>query len=126
MLTVLLLAGCGDDKKDPKDPNAKGTPPKFSSTIKLAIDEKTGKFTKSSATAKPGVVLITVSVPASAKGKHGVGIDGGAYKNIDGAPVKPGLQTSLTIDAKPGKYEIYDSYKNNRKAGYVTTLNVKK
>jgi hypothetical protein len=125
LMALLLLAGCGDDKKDA---GASGSvaAPKIVSDIQLTADEKSSSFNKSTATAKEGTIKITVTNPASNSGQHGVGIDGGVYKNVNGAPVKPGRATSLTVAVKPGSYEIYDSYKNNRDKGFVTKLTVKK
>ncbi|MBI2691244.1 MAG: hypothetical protein HYX29_04775 [Solirubrobacterales bacterium] len=120
LVALLLLAGCGEDKKDP-GPTAAA--PKLSASIDLTV--KDGSFNKSAVTAKPGTIKITVTVPADAKGKHGVGIDGGQYKDIKGAPVAPGRSTSLTVAVVKGKYTIFDSYKNNRKNGYETALTVK-
>jgi hypothetical protein len=124
LTALLLLAGCGDSKDD-KGPTGP-TAPVISSDIQLTPDEKTSSFNKSEVTAKEGTIKITVTNPASNSGQHGVGIDGGVYKNVNGAPVKPGRATSLTVAVKKGKYEIYDSYKNNRADGYVTKLTVKK
>jgi major membrane immunogen (membrane-anchored lipoprotein) len=120
MTALLLLSGCGDDKKDA--PATPGTV-KLSSSIDLTAESN--GFNKKSVTAEPGTIKITVSVPADAKGKHGVGIDGGQYDNIKGAPVAPGRSTSLTVAVKKGSYTIFDSYKNNRNKGYETKLTVK-
>lgn len=120
LVALLLLTGCGDDKKDDaKTPAA----PKLSSSIDLVVGN--GSFNKKEVTAKPGTIKITVTVPAKVDGKHGVGIDGGQYKNIKGAPVAPGRSTSLTVAVVKGKYTIFDSYKTNRDKGYETTLTVK-
>lgn len=119
-MALLLLSGCGDDKKSDEGPTGA---PKISTSIDLTV-EKNG-FDKKTATAKPGTIKITVMVPENASGKHGVGIDGGQYKDIKGAPVAPGRSTSLTVAVTKGKYTIFDSYKNNRDKGFETALTVK-
>lgn len=125
IFAIGLLAGCGDDKKD-EGSTAAAEPPKLSGDLKLEPDEAKSAFNKSELTAKPGTVKITVTVPTSAKGQHGVGIDGGTYKDVKGAPVKPGRSTSLTVDLKAGEYVVFDSYKDNRKKGFESKLTVKK
>lgn len=126
ILAAALLAGCGDDKKGGAGKNTPQTQVKLSGDIKLEPKESSSSFNKSQLTAKPGTVKITVTNPTNAKGQHGVGIDGGTYKNVKGAPVKPGRSTSLTVDLKAGEYTVFDSYKNNRDKGYEATLTVKK
>lgn len=120
LLALLLLSGCGDDDKGK---GASGSVPDISTEINLTV-EKNG-FNKKAVTAKPGTIKITVTVPADASGKHGVGIDGGQYKNIKGAPVAPGRSTSLTVAVSKGPYTIFDSYKKNRDKGFETALTVK-
>lgn len=120
LVSLLLLSGCGDDKKGE---GATPAAPKLSSEIALTVED--GGFNKKTVTAKPGTIKITVTVPSSATGKHGVGIDGGQYKDIKGAPVAPGRSTSLTVAVTKDKYTIFDSYKNNRDKGYETALTVK-
>lgn len=73
-----------------------------------------------------GVVKFTTLVPDAAKGSHGIGIDGGDYKDVKGAWVKPGRMSSLTISLEAGEYELFDSYKNNRALGYRVPLIVEK
>jgi hypothetical protein len=120
VLALALLAGCGG--KDEPKPGPTGTV-KISTNIDLTVED--GSFNKSAVTGKPGTIKITVNVPADADGKHGVGIDGGQYDNIKGAPVAPGRSTSLTVSVKKGKYTIFDSYKDNRNKGYETALTIK-
>lgn len=121
VLALLLLAGCGGDDK--KDAGASGKAPDIACTVDLTVED--GSFNKDTVNCKAGTIKITVSVPSDANGKHGVGIDGGQYKNIKGAPVAPGRSTSLTVAVTKGEYTIFDSYKNNRNKGYETKLNVK-
>ena len=119
VLSLLLLAGCGDDKKDSGPTGVV----KLSSEVKITAEND--GFDPKTATAKPGTIKITVTVPSSAKGKHGVGIDGGQYKDIPGAAVAPGRSTSLTVAVTKGSYTIFDPYKNNRDKGFETKLTVK-
>lgn len=123
MAALMLLAGCGSDKNDK---TATPAPPKLSGDIKITVNEKDSNFKPATATAKTGTIKITVTNPADADGQHGVGIDGGDYKDVKGAAVKPGRSTSLTVAVKEGKYTIFDSYKNNRDSGYETKLTVSK
>ncbi len=112
--TLVAVAGCGDKKDD--DNANKTTPPPLSADLKVAVTGKGAdakfkypedKFSK----VKPGVVKITVSNPQGSGEKHGIAIDGGDYKNVEGVPVLPGRQTSLTVTLKPGEYKFYDSAK---------------
>lgn len=121
LAALMLLGGCGDKKDDAT--NAGTAPPKLSSDISLTV-QKNG-FDKKTIDAKPGTIKITVHVPDNAKGKHGVGIDGGDYKNIKGAPVQPGRSTSLTVAVKKGEYTVFDSHSDNRKKGFTSKLTVK-
>jgi hypothetical protein len=121
LVALLLLTGCGSDKKKSDTKTAKAPP--VACDVKLTA-EASG-FNKKAINCKPGTIKITVAVPADASGKHGVGIDGGQYKNIKGAPVAPGRSTSLTVAVKKGSYTIFDSYKNNKKKGFETALTVK-
>ena len=120
LVALLLLAGCGSNSTKKA---ATPSPVKLSTSIDLTVAN--GSFNKKTATAKPGTIKITVTVPSSATGKHGVGINGGQYKNIKGAPVAPGRSTSLTVTVAKGSYTIFDSYKNNKNKGYETALTVK-
>lgn len=123
--SLMLLGGCGDDKNE-KGASGEIKAPVLSADLTVKVDEDSKTFKINKDTAKAGTVKLTVDNPSSSKGQHGIGIDGGVYKDIDGASVKPGRKTSLTVDLKPGDYEIYDSYKNNREKGYTTKLKVEK
>jgi hypothetical protein len=95
-------------------------------SVQLVVNESLPGFTfpKPTIVVPRGIVKFTAIVPSSAKESHGIGIDGGRYKNILGAPVKPGRTTSLTISLSPGDYTVFDSYKKNRAKGYALKVHV--
>lgn len=97
-----------------------------STDYELRVNEGAKRFyvPKRKLTVLAGTQKFTVVVPETAKGKHGVGVDGGPYRNINGVAVRPGRSTSLTISMPVGKYTIYDSYKNNRARGYYVKVTV--
>lgn len=123
LIALLLLAGCGDDDKKPA---AEGAGPTTELSADITLTAEKDGFDKSKVDAKAGTIKITVVNPKDSGGEHGVGIDGGDYKDVKGAPVKPGRSTSLTVTVKEGKYTIFDSYKNNRDDGFETKLTVTK
>lgn len=100
----------------------------ISAVIPLIVDEANHVFTLSDRLlkVKPGTVKIVTLVPASAKGYHGVGIDGGPYKDVRGAWVLPGRSSSLTVTVNSGRYTLFDSYEENRALGYRARLQVSK
>lgn len=108
------------------DPPAPGPPipgpPELAADVEITVQEKKKRFNPKLVRISAGTAKFTVIVPKSAKRKHGVGLDGGVYKDIDGAVVKPGRMTSLTIDLEPGRYVVYDSYKKNRRKGFRTKV----
>ncbi len=77
-------------------------------------------------TVRSGVETFAVLVPASANGRHGVAIDGGAYNKIEGVDVAPGHSTSITAMFNPGTYKIYDPHGDNATRGYSVTVKVTK
>ena len=96
--------------------------PELAGEFEITVQEKKKRFNPKLIRSASGTVMFTVVVPKSAKRMHGVGIDGGVYKNIDGAAVKPGRKTSLTVDLAPGRYVVYDSYRKNRRKGFRTKV----
>lgn len=123
--SLLALVGCGD-KSDDKKTNT--TPPPLSADLKLKVvgSKSAPEFDKSELKAKAGTVKLTVNNPQGSGAKHGIAIDGGDYKNVEGVAVAPGRQTSLTVTLKPGKYVYYDPAGDFRKEGMEGTLVVKK
>lgn len=98
-------------------------------SVPLIVDESIPGFILPQPTIEipKGTIKFTAYVPESAKGTHGIGIDGGQYNDIKGAPVKPGRATSLTVAlVKSGEYTVFDSYKHNRAKGYAVKVRVKK
>lgn len=98
----------------------------LSAAIPLIPDESTHNFFKSKPpiTIRPGVVSIIALVPPGANARHGVGLDGGPYRSVQGASVLPGRTSSLTVSLKRGKYTLFDSFENNRAHGYSARLKV--
>jgi hypothetical protein len=92
----------------------------------LVVDESTSGFVvpQTPIEVPTGFVKFSTLVPKAAKGRHGIGLDGGEYNNIRGATVKPGRQSSLTIELHPGDYTVFDSYKGNRAKGYAVRVHV--
>lgn len=98
------------------------TAPELAGDFTIAVQEKKKRFNPKLIRSDAGTIKLTVYVPKSAKRKHGIGIDGGVYNDIDGAVVGPDRKTSITLDVEPGRYVVYDSYKNNRRKGFRTKL----
>ncbi len=98
----------------------------YTPTIPLTVNEALPGFVLQQPTLEipQGIVKFTALVPSTAKGPHGIGIDGEQYKDIKGAPVKPGRSSSLTVEVKPGNYTVFDSYKSNRAKGYFVKVHV--
>lgn len=94
--------------------------------VPLIVDESLPGFhtRPRSIVISKGIAKFTTTVPEDAKGKHGIGIYGGAYKDVRGAHVKPGYMSSLTLKLKPGVYTVFDSYKSNRSRGYSVRVRV--
>ncbi|MFT4050157.1 MAG: hypothetical protein QM648_10030 [Solirubrobacterales bacterium] len=96
----------------------------ISGELPLRVNEGKHSFDTPTRTIKMlrGVATFSVLVPRKAKHRHGVAIDGGQYRNVAGAAVRPGRSSSLTIQLNPGKYTIYDPVNSNRRRGYYVKL----
>lgn len=94
--------------------------------VELVVNESLPGFAvpQRTITIPQGTTKFTSSVPKSATGRHGIGIDGGPYKNILGASVRPGSSSALTVGLPPGDYTVFDSYKKNRSAGFYVKVHV--
>lgn len=127
MIRVALLLGVLASLALPAGASAeKAFPPLTSGIYPLVVDENASRFAVPPAplVVNAGTVRFSVFIPKSAKGNHGIGIDGGRYEDIRGADVLPGRVTSLTIFLAPGNYTVFDSYKSNRDAGYSVAVQV--
>ena len=120
---AIVASGCGGGEEIAKPFDCQ---PLLTNDIKIRVDEKHDAFPMKETKLAGGPTRITVDVPIEAKNSHGVAIDGGVYKNVAGAGVKPGRASSLTISLTPGKYTIYDPVAKNRDKGYVAKLVVGK
>lgn len=93
--------------------------------VPLRVNENKHRFDTPSRTiiVRSLTATFSVLVPKKAKHRHGVGIDGGPYRRINGATVRPGRESSLTVNLRPGeRYTIYDSVGGNRKRGYYVKV----
>ncbi len=127
--SIALLASAGTVHAGFSEEDDDYRPPEPDTEFTLKVVERKSKFDRQylrvGNCASECTVKITVIVPKSAKHKHGIGIDGGDYDNVEGVAVAPGRRSSLTITLRPGKYVVYDSYKKNRKKpGYRVRLTV--
>ena len=118
---AVTCAGCGSNPPTPCL-----STPLIVADAHLIVDEKQNTFTPGARSYGDGTLKITLDVPAGALGRHGIAIDGGVYKNIEGAAVKAGRATSLTVALKPGRYVVYDPVGNNRAKGMRARLTITK
>jgi uncharacterized cupredoxin-like copper-binding protein len=131
---ALGATGCGSDDNDSSDTSAASTPastpaastPATSTPAAaggastVAIGETEYKLDPSSPTAKAGSVTFNVKNDGSIP--HDLEVEGtGVEKKTE--TISPGSSSKLTVDLKPGKYEIYctiDGHKDLGMKGEVT------
>ena len=136
---ALVAAGCGgDDNNDSSSGsdssgasgNGGGSTSESSggggggggaTKLKLTADPSGAlKFDKSSLSAKPGTVTITMDNPSSTP--HAVEVEGNGVEKVTKTLTKG--TASLTADLKAGKYEFYCPVDGHRQAGMEGTLTV--
>ena len=89
--------------------------------LKLTADPSGAlKFDKTSLSAKPGKVTITMDNPSSTP--HAVEVEGNGVEKVTKTLTKG--TASLTADLKAGKYEFYCPVDGHRQAGMEGTLTV--
>ena len=89
--------------------------------LALTADKSELKFDKTSLSAKPGKVTVSMKNPSAIP--HDVSIEG---KGVDqkGKEVKTGGTSTVTADLKPGAYTFYCSVDAHRQAGMQGKLTV--
>jgi uncharacterized cupredoxin-like copper-binding protein len=134
-LAVLAIgsAGCGDDNDDNGSASAPATTPAAPTTTKPAtttgaagggavtISETEFKLTPKDATTKAGKV--TIDAKNDGQTVHNLEVEGqGVEKKT--ADLQPGDSAKLSLDLKPGKYEMYCAIPGHRTSGMEGTLTV--
>jgi uncharacterized cupredoxin-like copper-binding protein len=137
-LAVLAIgaAGCGSD--DNNDNGSASTPastpaaPTTSTQAKttpaaagagtVTLGESEFKITPKDATAKAGKVTIDVKNDGAIV--HNLNVEGNGIAEKKTADLQPGSSGKLTVDLKPGKYEMYCSIDGHRASGMEGTITV--
>jgi plastocyanin len=135
---ALVAAGCGgDDNNDSSSSDSSGASGTGGGStsessggggggggatkLKLTADPSGAlKFDKTSLSAKPGKVTITMDNPSSTP--HAVEVEGNGVEEETKTLTKG--TASLTVDLKAGKYEFYCPVDGHRQAGMEGTLTV--
>jgi plastocyanin len=95
-------------------------------TLAIGAVEKGGDqlgFTSRQLTARAGTVTIKVANGARNEYPHGIAIEGNGVDK-DGAIVKPGNGTSVSVTLRPGRYTFYCPVHEHEKYGMKGTLTV--
>jgi uncharacterized cupredoxin-like copper-binding protein len=138
-LAVLALgaAGCGSDNNDNSSastpsastPAAPATSTPAASTPAAAagggavtLSETEFKIAPKAATAKAGKV--TIDVKNAGQTVHNLNVEGNGIEEKKTADLQPGDSGKLTLDLKPGKYEMYCSIDGHRASGMEGTITV--
>lgn len=135
---ALVAAGCGgDDDNNSSSSDSSGASGNGGSTsessggggssgggatkLKLTADPSGAlKFDKTSLSAKPGKVTITMDNPSSTP--HAVEVEGNGVEEETKTLTKG--TADVTVDLKAGKYEFYCPVDGHRQAGMEGTLTV--
>ena len=137
-LAVLAIgaAGCGSDNNN--DNSSASTPastpaaPTTTTTAKttpaaagggtVTLGESEFKITPKDATAKAGKVTIDVKNDGAIV--HNLNVEGNGIEEKKTADLQPGSSGKLTLNLKPGKYEMYCSIDGHRASGMEGTITV--
>jgi uncharacterized cupredoxin-like copper-binding protein len=137
-LAVLAIgaAGCGSNNNNDNSsastpastPAAPTTSTSATSTPAAAgggtvtLGESEFKITPKDATAKSGKV--TIDVKNDGQIVHNLNVEGNGIAEKKTADLQPGSSGKLTVDLKPGKYEMYCSIDGHRASGMEGTITV--
>jgi uncharacterized cupredoxin-like copper-binding protein len=136
-LAVLAIgaAGCGsDDNNDngsastpastaaPTTSSAATSTPAAAGGGTVTLGESEFKITPKDATAKAGKVTIDVKNDGAIV--HNLNVEGNGLAEKKTADLQPGSSGKLTVDLKPGKYEMYCSIDGHRASGMEGTITV--
>jgi plastocyanin len=136
-LSVLAIAGCGDDNKSSDTSTAATTPTTETTTTETSTNESSGgqpttlslsadasaiKFDKTKLDASAGKVTIDMKNPSALQ--HNVAISGNGVDE-EGKVVGQGGTSTVTADLKPGKYTFLCTVDGHEQAGMKGTLTVK-
>ena len=138
LLLAVTLAACGSSKSSGGTTAAATSTGAASTTRSPASSAATGTtlaigarelgedklgFTKRALTARAGTVTITLANSARDEYPHGIAIEGNGVDK-DGAIVRPGNTTSVTLKLKPGRYTFYCPVHEHEHYGMKGTLTV--
>lgn len=101
-------------------------PAAASTTVAVGAVEKSEDhlgFTSRALTARAGTVTIKLANGTRNEYPHGIAIEGNGVDK-DGAIVKPGNGTSVTVTLRPGRYTFYCPVHEHEKYGMKGTLTV--
>jgi plastocyanin len=124
---TLALGACGGDDESESSSTPESTPTEAATkasggTLAIAApSDGSLKFTKSSWTADAGKVKIDFDNPSTVP--HAVEIEGNGVEKETKTVTE--AKADVTVDLKPGTYEIYCPVGNHRQAGMEGTLTVK-
>ena len=137
-LAVLAIgaAGCGsDDNNDNSSASTPASTPAEPTTSTSAtstpaaagggtvtLGESEFKITPKDATAKAGKV--TIDVKNDGQIVHNLNVEGNGIEEKKTADLQAGASGKLTVNLKPGKYEMYCSIDGHRASGMEGTITV--
>ena len=135
-LAVLAIgaAGCGSDNNDsgsastpastaaPTTSTAATSTPAAAGGGTVTLGESEFKITPKDATAKAGKV--TIDVKNDGQIVHNLNVEGNGIAEKKTADLQPGSSGKVTVDLKPGKYEMYCSIDGHRASGMEGTITV--